>query len=577
MASGSSGRNNNSGTKAFDFATTDDILCSYEDYGSQDGSNGIHADPVIGSNSAKVVGREIVLRLAGIVFEFEMWQHFFLEFHKSRMARSSIFPASAYGPPEDSFNQDVISSVEKTMKKHTDNLMRFLEGLSSRLSQLELYCYNLDKSIGEMHSDLVRDHGEADLKLKSLEKHMQEVHRSVQLLRDKQELADTQKELAKLQLAQKESSSSTHSQQKEEKASPPAADPKATDNTPDMHGQQLALALPHQVAPQPSLPSRPMEQPQPVAPPPSVTQSQAYYYAPPQMPNIPTQVPAQALGPAQASQGQYLQSDAQYRAPQMQQPGQTQVNQAPQVHQLPQYQQQWAQQLPQHVGPPQTSMQPQIRPQSTAVYPPYLPSQPPNPSPAPETLPSSMSMQMPYPGISQQGGSRVDTMPYGYGGPGRTVQQQQPQQQPPPQQPPPQQLKSSFGVQPGEGYTASGSHPSLSPGNAYMMYDGEAGRTHHPTQPPHFQQGGYPPTSVPLQGSQSNPNSSSLMVRPPQFMRNHPYNELIEKLVNMGYRGDHVNSVIQRLEESGQTVDFNTVLDRLNGHSSGGSQRGWSG
>lgn len=112
---------------------------------------------------------ELYLQPYNAMFYFEQ------EFHKSRMARSSIFPAPAYGPPEDSFNQDVISSVEKTMKKHTDNLMRFLEGLSSRLSQLELYCYNLDKSIGEMHSDLVRDHGEADLKLKSLEKHMQEV------------------------------------------------------------------------------------------------------------------------------------------------------------------------------------------------------------------------------------------------------------------------------------------------------------------------------------------------------------------------------------------------------------------
>jgi len=258
----------------------------------------------------------------------------------------------------------------------------------------------------------------------------------------------------------------------------------------------------------------------------------------------------------------------------MQQPGQTQANQAPQVHQLPQYQQQWAQQLPQQVGPPQSSMQPMIRPQSTAAYPPYLPSQPPNPSPPPETLPSSMPMQMPYSGISQQGGSRVDTMPYGYGGPGRTVQQQQ---QPPPPAPPPQQLKSSFGVQPGEGYAASGPHSSLSAGNAYMMYEGEPGRAHHPPQPPHFQQGGYPPASLPLQGSQSNPNNANLMVRPPQFMRNHPYNELIEKLVNMGYRGDHVTSVIQRLEESGQPVEFNTVLDRLNGHSSGGSQRGWSG
>jgi hypothetical protein len=54
MASGSSGRAN-SGSKGFDFGT-DDILCSYEDYGTnnQDSSNGSHSDPVIGSNSSKV-------------------------------------------------------------------------------------------------------------------------------------------------------------------------------------------------------------------------------------------------------------------------------------------------------------------------------------------------------------------------------------------------------------------------------------------------------------------------------------------------------------------------------------------
>ncbi|GMQ03069.1 hypothetical protein CsSME_00049020 [Camellia sinensis var. sinensis] len=296
-----------------------------------------------------------------LVFLFEQ------EFHKSRMARSSMFPAPAYGPPGDSFNEEVISTVEKSMKKYTDNLMRFLEGISSRLSQLELYCYNLDKSIGEMRSDLVRDHGEADVKLKSLDKHLQEVHRSVQILRDKQELAEAQKELAKLQLAQKESSSVSHSQQNEDRATPPASDPKRTDNTPDM---QLALALPHQVAPQPPLPTRPVEQQQPMPPPPpqSVSQSQAYYLPSAQIQNPP--------GPAQLSQTQYLPSDSPYRTPQMQdmsrvapQPAQTQVNQAPQVHQLPQYQQQWAQQV---TPPPQSSMQqPQIRPMST-TYPPYL-------------------------------------------------------------------------------------------------------------------------------------------------------------------------------------------------------------
>ena len=53
MASGSSGRVN-SGSKGFDFAS-DDILCSYEDYSNQDSSNGNHSDPVIGSNSSKVL------------------------------------------------------------------------------------------------------------------------------------------------------------------------------------------------------------------------------------------------------------------------------------------------------------------------------------------------------------------------------------------------------------------------------------------------------------------------------------------------------------------------------------------
>ncbi|KAL7185539.1 hypothetical protein ACSBR2_027477 [Camellia fascicularis] len=77
-------------------------------------------------------------------------------------------PAPTYSTPEESFNQDMAATVEKTMKKYADNLMCFLEGISSRLSQLELYCYNLDKSIGEIRFDLVHDHGEADSKLKSL-------------------------------------------------------------------------------------------------------------------------------------------------------------------------------------------------------------------------------------------------------------------------------------------------------------------------------------------------------------------------------------------------------------------------
>ncbi|CAL5211897.1 unnamed protein product [Lathyrus oleraceus] len=528
MASGSTGRGN-PGSKGFDFAS-DDILCSYEDFSNRDSnSNGNHNDPVIASNSTT-------------------------DFHKSRVARASVFTATAYNPPEDSLNQDVIATVEKSMKKYADNLMRFLEGISSRLSQLELYCYNLDKSIGEMRSDLNRDHGEQDSKLKSLEKHLQEVHRSVQILRDKQELAETQKELAKLQLAQKESSSSSHSQSNEDRSSP-SADPKKTDNASDANNHQLALALPHQIAPQQQPAGTPAQ-----APPPNVNQ--------------PTQQPAYYMPPAPAAsqlpQNQYMPSDQQYRTPQLQdmsrvtpQPTPSQINPPTPVQQFSQYQQQ-PQQWPQQGQQP--SMQPQMRPPSSTVYPPYQPSQVSNPS-STDTQPTGMPMQMPYSGVPQPGSSRTDSMQYGYGGTGRTV----------PQQPPPQQIKSSFPSQPGDVYGAGGTHQALPPppGNAYMMYDGgEGGRTHHPPpQPSHFAQSGYPPTSASLQ----NPN---LMVRNPsqsQFVRNHPYNELIEKLVNMGFRSDHVASVIQRMEESGQTIDFNSVLDRLNVHGSVGPQRGWSG
>ncbi|KVH96655.1 putative uncharacterized protein DDB_G0294196 isoform X1 [Cynara cardunculus var. scolymus] len=503
-------------SKGFDFAS-DDILCSYEDYTNQDNSNGNHSDSAIGTNSSK-------------------------EFHKSRMSRPSVFPASSYSPPDDSGNQDVvIAAVERSMKKHSDNLMRFLEGLSSRLSQLELYCYNVDKSIGEMRSDLARDHGESEAKLKFLEKHLQEVHRSVQIIRDKQELADTQKELAKLQLAQKESSAG-HDSQKSGETSPVPSDTKRNDNAAEGHGQQLALALPHQVAP---LPAPQPAAPQPQMAPQPMSQSQTYYLSPSQLPNIPA--------PTQLTQNHYLQSDPHYQnpPPQRSQVSQPQPQPQPQVHSLPQYQQQWAQQVSQQVQPPQ----PAVRPSSPQVFPPYLQSQQVNPS-TPETLPNSMPMQMPYSGIPQPSSSQA--MTYAFGGPGRTPQQ------------PSQHLKPGFGGQQNDGYVAGG-HSNVPQGNTYMMYDSEGGRVPHASHPTHFSQSVYPPNP------QQNSGSSMMARPPPQFMRSHPYNELIDKLGSMGFRGEHVISVIQRLEENGQTVDFNTVLDRLNVHPSGGSQRGWSG
>ncbi|KAK9050925.1 hypothetical protein SSX86_027550 [Deinandra increscens subsp. villosa] len=164
MASGSS--------KGFDFAS-DDILSSCEDHTNQEQS------------TTDSVAKQ--------------------EFNKSR---------------HDSDDQEaIILAVEKSMKKHTEKVMRSLEGLGSRLSQVR--------------SDLIRDHEEADSKLKFLEKHLQEVHRSLQIWMIDLQVAETEKELAKLQLAQKESSSSHTSPQTNDRSSTPDAHKKKPQRAPE--------------------------------------------------------------------------------------------------------------------------------------------------------------------------------------------------------------------------------------------------------------------------------------------------------------------------------------------------------
>ncbi|KAL1562457.1 hypothetical protein AAHA92_05033 [Salvia divinorum] len=536
-SSGSAGCAPNSGSIPFDFGS-DDILCSYEDYGYQDGNNAVLSVPTIANNSPT-------------------------EVNKSGMVRSSVFTAATYSTPEESsYSLGVVTTVENSMKKHTDNVTRFLEGISSRLSQLELYCYNLDKSIGEMHSDWVCDYGESDSKLRSLEKHIQEVHRSVQILRDKQELSDTQKELAKLQLAQRESGLGSKKQPNEERTSTPASEPKNAENSSEFQEQQLTLALPNQIAPQPSLLAQLVEHQQPAAapqssmPPQSMSQVQAYYMNPQQMSNMPPQ--------SQPSQTQYIptQSQGQDLSRMRPQPSQPQGNMGSQVQLLPPYQQQWSQQQLQQPGQPnqQPTMQPQIRASSPVLFSSYLPGQP-NQSPAEMAL-GSIHMQMSFSRASRPGSAGSDGMHYGYNTAGKPMQQQQPPTQ--------RQLKNGYAPQSGEGcYTPGGPRPQLPSGNTYVVFDGEPGRTHYHPPQPQFQQGGYPP-------QQSHPPRvpSNSAMGPPQSISTHPYNELIEKLVSMGYRGELVLNIIQRLEEGGQTVDFSAVLDRFNGHSSS-SHRGW--
>ncbi|EHA8589696.1 hepatocyte growth factor-regulated tyrosine kinase substrate [Cocos nucifera] len=450
----------------------------------------------------------------------------------------------------------MIAAVEKCMKKYADNLLRFLEGISGRMSQLELYCYKIERSIGEFRSDVIHDQDEAEMKFKSLEKHLQEVQRSMQILRDKQDLAETQKELTKLQLGQKESA-----QKNEEAVIPSSSETKQHDDKSDVANRQLALALPHQAVTQASV-LLPMHQPAPVQQGRYILNQSSTYYS-------------QHQPLHQDQQSQPLQPELQYvqQRPQIQdfpvQAAQQQsqiLNQTQQPY--PQYQQQWPQQpphqFPQQVVQPQKPVsEAQIGPQAP---PPSYPPSPPQPTnPVPESYPGSMAMQVPYTTISQPVGNRPEAVPFGYGGPGgpgNTVSQPL-HQHGSQRQPQPPTSQSSFG-------------PPLSKG----AYVGPA-----PYTPPLNAQSyntmySYRPSNVsPAQNPQLPPPSNAVGVHHPglQLMRTQPYGEMIEKVVSMGYARDHAASVIQRMGESGQPIDFNSLLERLNGQAGGASPRVWSG
>uniref|UniRef100_A0ACD5VKU0 Uncharacterized protein n=1 Tax=Avena sativa TaxID=4498 RepID=A0ACD5VKU0_AVESA len=565
------------GSRSFDFGT-DDVLCSYDDFAAP--SDPKRPDPVD------------------------------KDFHESRFGRPSV---SVY-EQESYVKEDVLSAVERCMKKYADNLLRSLEGITSRLSQLEIYCYKLERSIGDLRSDMLR--GETDLRLKSLEKHLHEVHRSIQILRDKQELAETQKELAKFQLTHDES------KKKEDVPMPSFPEPKKLE---EKREQQLALVLPPQVnssllAPRASEPvqqynDQPVQQTAPSSLVPHqdryvVSQAVAYY-------------PQQQAPGNQDTQGQQLQPEVQYlparpqaqdvhpSQPQLANQTQPQLANQTQPQSYPPYQQQWQQQpsrsspgpvaqpqqtysqqpfpppvqqsqlsnaqqfptqpvqqsqlsnaqqfppsqvQPQQSNPhlPQTVQQPQhphvqtqMRPQTPPNYSRYPSHQPMNPSP--ETLPGSAPMQGQYSTVAPSGGSHPEVQ-YSYG-PSQPPPQHNMQRQ---QLPPPSQ--GSFGPPPSKGAYAG--PPQYAPQGHSQGYN------------PAY---GYPPSgpSAVQAPQMSHPGSSQHM------MRGHPYGEMIEKAITMGYPRDQVLNVIQRMTESGQQIDFNALLDRLNDSGSGAPPRAW--
>ena len=73
------------------------------------------------------------------------------------------------------FNAVTIADVDRTMKKYADNLLHALEGVSSKLAQLEGRTHHLEYSVGELKLTIGNYNGSTDGKLRQFENTLREV------------------------------------------------------------------------------------------------------------------------------------------------------------------------------------------------------------------------------------------------------------------------------------------------------------------------------------------------------------------------------------------------------------------
>ena len=73
------------------------------------------------------------------------------------------------------FDTSIVVEIDRTMKKHTDNLIHMLESVSARLTQLESRTRHLETSVDDLKVSVGNNHGSTDGKMRQLENILKEV------------------------------------------------------------------------------------------------------------------------------------------------------------------------------------------------------------------------------------------------------------------------------------------------------------------------------------------------------------------------------------------------------------------
>lgn len=69
----------------------------------------------------------------------------------------------------------LVAEIDKTMKKHSENLLHVLEGVSARLTQLESRTRHLENSVDDLKISVGNNQGNTDGVMRQLENILREV------------------------------------------------------------------------------------------------------------------------------------------------------------------------------------------------------------------------------------------------------------------------------------------------------------------------------------------------------------------------------------------------------------------
>lgn len=416
----------------------------------------------------------------------------------------------------------LLSEIDHTVKKYADNLLHAIESVSARLSQLETRSRQIEDFVVKLKLSVDNNHGNTDGKLRLVENILREVQDGVQVIKNKQDIMETQLQLAKLQV-------------------PKEIDSSIVDSA---HHRASAPLQSHQQFPPVVLAQPPSPLPSPNAPPPPLQQK------------IPSQVELQDQFP------QNLIPSGTQRETYFPLTGQAPENSSQQNQQSAPHQR-----LQTSIPPPPHQ---QYLPFPSSLY-----TQPPVPSQAHSPLPSVNPSQSQPPLIHhpeerhfiasqtypQANTSQFPSHPssgapvshHFYAAPANLFE--------PPSSRQGSGFSSAYGPStgPGESYPYSGSTVQYGSGSPFKSQQlasplmGQSGGNGYPQLPTTRILPQALPTAFAVSSGSSSPRTGNRV----------PIDDVVDKVTNMGFPRDQVRATVQRLTENGQSVDLNVVLDKL--------------